>query len=229
MTDSVDESPAVPASTHPQSPMTFSTSIPMEGIPDIAMASDSDTDDDPEDADHSSTPLRPPRYPKGKDINGNQWMTLGDITGLHHLPVRCCECDGDANASLHDRLMKMGLYGATHDDPHTAFTFRLLDDYDLTNLETKCTAKAYFAKLSRLTFNCFPMNSPNRYRELMRVSREWRNLKARKRAGFGYSDAPSPELGGLALFCPACPQPGVNLPQDWEEDPDRRAILSSCY
>ncbi|KAK7696324.1 hypothetical protein QCA50_000978 [Cerrena zonata] len=220
--DSPGESSA-PGGMHTLSDVVNSTPFPTEGIPDIAMASDSDTDDEPEDADRRSTPLRPPRYPKGKDMNGNQWMTLGDITGIHHLPVHYCECNGNRGMSLHNHLIKMGLYGATHDDPHTAFTFRLLDDYNLTNLETKCSAEAYFGKLSRLTFNCFPMNCPDRYRELMRISREWRNLKARRWAGFGYRNAPDPERGGLALFCAACPQPGVNLPQDWDKDSDRQA------
>ena len=27
-----------------------------------------------------------------------------------------------------------------------------------------------------------------------------------------------PGLGDLAVLCPACPQPGLNLPEDWEDD-----------
>ena len=26
-----------------------------------------------------------------------------------------------------------------------------------------------------------------------------------------------PSSGSMAIFCPACPQPGVNLPGDWKE------------
>jgi len=26
----------------------------------------------------------------------------------------------------------------------------------------------------------------------------------------------TPEDGTMAIFCPACPQPGVNLPEDWQ-------------
>ena len=25
----------------------------------------------------------------------------------------------------------------------------------------------------------------------------------------------------LANYCPACPQPGINLPEDWKDDPNR--------
>jgi len=54
----------------------------------------------------------------------------------------------------------------------------------------------------------------------MRVSRQWRDLLARKRFGFGHETNKLPGIGDLALFCPACPQPGVNLPAGWQNDPD---------
>ena len=60
----------------------------------------------------------------------------------------------------------------------------------------------------------------NRYRELMCVSRQWRDLLVRKRFGFGHETNRLPGNGDLALFCPACPQPDVNLPADWKNDPD---------
>jgi hypothetical protein len=50
----------------------------------------------------------------------------------------------------------------------------------------------------------------DRYRELMRVARMWRQLKAYKWQGFGHR-SDSPKDGALALFCPACPQPGINI------------------
>jgi len=60
----------------------------------------------------------------------------------------------------------------------------------------------------------------NRYRELMRISWQWRDLLVRKRFGYGHEMDKIPGNGGLALFCPACPQPGINIPSNWEEDPD---------
>jgi hypothetical protein len=55
----------------------------------------------------------------------------------------------------------------------------------------------------------------------MRVSRQWRDLLARKRFGYGHDTDKKPGNGDLALFCPACPQPGVNLPDDWKNEPDQ--------
>jgi hypothetical protein len=64
------------------------------------------------------------------------------------------------------------------------------------------------------TLSCYQ----NRYRELLRVSRQWRNLKEWKWFGFGHRrEIPGP--AELALFCPACPQPGLNLPDTWKDDP----------
>jgi hypothetical protein len=61
----------------------------------------------------------------------------------------------------------------------------------------------------------------DRYRELMRISRQWRDLLVRKRFGFGHDIHRIPGPGDLALFCPACPQPGINLPDEWERGPDQ--------
>jgi hypothetical protein len=52
------------------------------------------------------------------------------------------------------------------------------------------------------------------------VSRQWRNLLALKQFGFGH-EGNQPANGELAFFCPACPQPGANLPNDWQTNPDK--------
>ena len=54
------------------------------------------------------------------------------------------------------------------------------------------------------------------------VIRMWRDLMNRLRAGFAHDPALtiSPTPGSLALYCPSCPQPGVNLPENWHEDKD---------
>ena len=66
----------------------------------------------------------------------------------------------------------------------------------------------------------------------MRISRQWNDLNMRKHSGIGH-DPSSPWVnrpGGLALFCTACPQPGINLPENWKALPDqwrfRRAFVA---
>jgi hypothetical protein len=55
----------------------------------------------------------------------------------------------------------------------------------------------------------------------MRIVREWRHLKMLKRAGRGHDPAGvgNTKSGECAVLCPACPQPGRNLPDKWEEAP----------
>jgi len=54
----------------------------------------------------------------------------------------------------------------------------------------------------------------------MRLTRQWRNLKDWAWFGFGHEER-EPGEGELALFCAVCPQAGINLPDDWLDDPDR--------
>jgi Kyakuja-Dileera-Zisupton transposase len=59
----------------------------------------------------------------------------------------------------------------------------------------------------------------------MRVSRQMRKLQVSKHFGAVYGT--SSGQGNLAIFCPSCPQPGINLPPDWRDLPSwvtRRTI-----
>jgi|SRR5882762_3349555 len=52
-----------------------------------------------------------------------------------------------------------------------------------------------------------------------------RKLQVSKRFGEVYGSSSTP--GNLTLFCPSCPQPGINLPPDWKNLPSwvtRRTI-----
>lgn len=44
-------------------------------------------------------------------------------------------------------------------------------------------------------------------------------------SGFGHDTGTEPQPGSLAIFCPACPQPGINLAKDWEKDQKRYLIV----
>lgn len=136
--------------------------------------------------------------------------------GVHRLPVYWCRCIGHAPDEF--QLLDIGMVPASFLRIHTAFTFHVLDDFLTDNLECKTSAMHYFQKLRKLTSPSFPQSVPDRYRELMRVSREWRHLKTLKWYGFGHEER-EPGPGELATFCPACPQPGINLPPDWRERP----------
>ena len=52
------------------------------------------------------------------------------------------------------------------------------------------------------------------------MAREWRDLHNRMRSGYFHDRPDTPINGGLALFCPACPQMGINIPTPAEWDPE---------
>ncbi|KAG2109222.1 hypothetical protein DEU56DRAFT_750018 [Suillus clintonianus] len=131
-----------------------------------------------------------------------------DTSGLHSLTIRLCQCPGAPSADM--QLFEIGLFPASFISPKTVFTFAVLDDFLLDNLECGTSAMNYYSKLRRVTSSVFPHLVPDRYRELMRVGRQWRQLKQLKWHGFGHEKR-KPKAGELALFCPACPQSGVNF------------------
>lgn len=81
-------------------------------------------------------------------------LTIVDVTGIHSLEVVWCRC---ANGATRDvQLLDMGLYPGSTKRPRTAFTFRVLDDYLLTNKECKTSGMNYYSKLRRVTNSAFP-------------------------------------------------------------------------
>jgi len=58
------------------------------------------------------------------------------------------------------QLMMAGLFPATFHDPKTAFTFWVLEDFHLDNLECKTTPSQFFSRLRRLTNDEFPNTVP---------------------------------------------------------------------
>ncbi|KAH9905103.1 uncharacterized protein B0H18DRAFT_964909 [Fomitopsis serialis] len=138
-----------------------------------------------------------------------------DVTGVHHVRVTFCQCSKPDSKPR--QLLALGLYPASVLAPRTAFTFRVLDDFLLANKISGIAAQSYFERLRRLTSNAFPARVPDRYRELLRTSRQWRNLKYRKWHGYGHGRGPVGP-GDLALGCVACPRPGVNLKDGWDRE-----------
>ncbi|KAG1842632.1 hypothetical protein DFJ58DRAFT_665743, partial [Suillus subalutaceus] len=142
-------------------------------------------------------------------------------SGVFTHNIAWCHCPG-SNSQQHLQLLRAGLFPASSTQPKTAFTFEVLDHFLIDALGCKTSARSFFEKLTRLTNNTFPDTVPDRYRALMRVSRLWRDLKNRKWFGFGHDVESGPGPGYLALFCPSCPQPGINMPLLWEQKYERQ-------
>jgi hypothetical protein len=65
------------------------------------------------------------------------------------------------------------------------------------------------------------------YREFRRMTRIWRWMKKLKWAGYAGSSMKVKDVkaGELAIFCPACPQQGINIPENWREDSARHVVI----
>ncbi|KAG1721504.1 uncharacterized protein EDB91DRAFT_1240303 [Suillus paluster] len=141
---------------------------------------------------------------EGDTINDTQLgvsnLVIVHSTGVYSHSVSWCQCPG-AEKAHHLDLMKAMLFPASLTCPQSAFTFDVLDNFLIDALECKTSAMSFYQKLRRFTNNAFPDKIPDQYRELMRVS--W----------------------DLALYCPACPQPGINLPTSWRYDYEEWLVM----
>ncbi|KAG1804565.1 hypothetical protein EV424DRAFT_1474441 [Suillus variegatus] len=129
--------------------------------------------------------------------NNKAMTTIVDKSGVHTHIVKYCTCP-EADAA-YIQLFNMGLFPASFIEPKTAFTFDVLNDFLLNNLECRTSAMNYYSKLRRMTTSVFPHLVPDHYQELMRVARQWRKLKLLKWNGFGHEEK-EVRPGDLALF-----------------------------
>ncbi|KAF8836301.1 hypothetical protein BDN67DRAFT_1014817 [Paxillus ammoniavirescens] len=116
------------------------------------------------------------------------------------------------------QLLQIGWYPATQKSPRTTFTFQSLESFRLMNLECKVKVMSFYKYLRRVTDPIVPHSMPDQYKEFLRISRQWRYLQNKLGFRFAHDSTVKVKDGDLAYFCPACPQPGVNLSEDWMED-----------
>jgi hypothetical protein len=178
----------------------------------------------PDGTAHSCTEHAAPH----SDSLNNPYVRVVHTSGLHYLPIVSCTClVGDEQ---HANLLSCRLIPASFTRYRTLFTGAVLDDFRMSNLECKVSAYQYFHKLRCLTNPESPAAVPSFYHELLRLSRLWRWIKKLKWAGYGHKtvDPTKPQAGELAIFCPACPQPGINVSPNWKRDPNRFVGHITC-
>ena len=97
----------------------------------------------------------------------------------------------------------------------------MMEHYHIQSLQGKISMYDYYESLERMADNTGTYRVPARYKEFMRVATQWRHLKMLKRAGRGHdpTGVNGTRDGELAVRCPTCPRPDVNLPNDWQNAP----------
>jgi hypothetical protein len=178
-------------------------------------------DPDPDTTTGSDNPF--PR-PKADGLNNNYVRVL-HTNGIHHLGLVTCSCHGQDTVALD--LFACRLLPASFVRIRTIFTVQLMDYFRLCNLELKASAYQFYQLIQRLTLPMGHSELVNLYHEFRRMSRLWRWMKKLKWAGYGHNkqDYLNPPAGSLSIFCPTCPQPALNLPENWKEDKNRYTNL----
>jgi len=156
-----------------------------------------------------------------KGSEGRDDVRVVHSNGIHRLLVVTCSCRGPDEAVLD--LAFSHFLPTTFTRLRTLFMTAVLDDFWVANLECKASANQYWQCLHRLTNPLSLDTVDNRYRELLRMSRLWRWMKKLKWAGFGNGQKKAADAAEaeLSIFCLACPQIGINIPDDWKDDLNR--------
>jgi hypothetical protein len=159
-----------------------------------------------------------------RDAFQNSYVRVVHTNGLHHLAMVSCRCRG-AECLPRD-LIACRLVPASFQNIRTLFSAQLLDFFRVCNLELKASAYSFYHLLRRLTMPMAPAEVANLYNEFRRMTRLWRWMKKLKWAGYGHNGKSTADIqaGELAIFCPACPQPGKNLPPDWKDDVNKYVL-----
>ncbi|KAI9056575.1 hypothetical protein FKP32DRAFT_1616036 [Trametes sanguinea] len=150
------------------------------------------------------------------------------IDGRHNVALAFCGCDNASRAGDHvQQLLRFDLYPATECEPNTVFTMALLEHYHIQSLQGKISMYDYYTTLERMTDNTGTTKMRDRYKAFMRVVAQFRHLKMLQRGGRAHdpSGVEGTKPGELAVRCPACPHPGINLPPNWESVSDDLKFL----
>ncbi|KAJ6474636.1 hypothetical protein C8R47DRAFT_986641, partial [Mycena vitilis] len=151
---------------------------------------------------------------------GRTGFVVLHTNGIHEVSVDFCGCDGAYDAGPHEiQLLRAGWFPATHEKPQTCATIAVLEKFHQDTLQSKMTMYDFYGVMEKLTDNT-GIKPPDRYHEWIRLCREFRHLMLLKRGGRGpaYSlGVDGTGQGELAIECPACPRPGINLPEGWEK------------
>ncbi|KAF9470706.1 hypothetical protein BDN70DRAFT_939490 [Pholiota conissans] len=139
------------------------------------------------------------------------------VNGFHRVGIDFCDCANPPHSRV--QLLRMGWFPATFDRPKTAFTFDLLRLFQKVTLQGKTTLYDFYHAIVQLTDTLQLEKSTDRYTEFQRAYHLWRHLSSLKHAARGHdpAGAAATSQGELVIECPACPHPGKNLPEEWED------------
>ncbi|KAJ7870848.1 hypothetical protein B0H13DRAFT_2236440 [Mycena leptocephala] len=180
-------------------------------------------------------------HPPGEDCDfrdGPHPFVVLENNGIHEIRVDFCGCLGAP--PVLDQLVNVGWFPATVKEPETCATLGLLRRFHTLNLQGRMPAYDFYNALEVLSDRAGMRDVPDRREQFTLMTREYRHLQMCKRAGRGHDGKGVPvkegsselaygidatQRGELAIACRACPHPGINLPEGWEDAPLDKAWL----
>ncbi|KDR83151.1 hypothetical protein GALMADRAFT_134646 [Galerina marginata CBS 339.88] len=156
-------------------------------------------------------------------------MRVLHVNGIHDVAIQYCGCS--RTIPQHLQLLRRGFYPATQLTVKTCATFELLSHLHILALTSKASTYDFYHALERMSESSGINRPSSRYRALFRIIMQWRHLKMLKWAGRGNDSTgvSGTQLGELAIRCPSCPYPGINLPTGWENAPPEMKFLYMLF
>ncbi|KAH6888259.1 hypothetical protein BKA70DRAFT_1121889 [Coprinopsis sp. MPI-PUGE-AT-0042] len=170
---------------------------------------------------HGSDPCPHPRR------SAEDHFVIVHSSGITSLCLDYCGCATGPSQVV--QLLRHRLFPATDGDPQTAATFEVLENFQMLSFTSKISALDFMTALRRRTDNTGTVLVPDRYRSFLRIMQVWRHIRLMKRSGRGYEPGAAETPGSCAVVCPACPIPGINLPQDWKDAPTNHRFLYRLF
>ena len=142
--------------------------------------------------------------------------TIVHTSRIQMASISYCGCEGQDKATKPrpQQLIRSGLYLASFKRTSSAFSVAVLKQFYHLCTQGKLTAHDFIASLRRLTNYGFLDDSKDCYREFMMAYRQFCFLRS-LRWSHRRADKILPE-GSLAIECPACPQPKMNMDPIWK-------------
>ncbi|KAL0576155.1 hypothetical protein V5O48_005823 [Marasmius crinis-equi] len=162
-------------------------------------------------------------------VKGHIKLRILHVNGIHHVEVRFCGCEKKVDHYI--QLLRRKIYPASTMDGRikTCATFEFLDNLQVHSFTSKCSTYDYYRSAELQTDGTGLRLPSSRYRQLMRMIRQWRYLHMLIRSGAGHQlesvTGDAAVEGRLILRCPSCPHPGINLPRGWNLDSPANRLL----
>jgi len=146
-------------------------------------------------------------------------MLVLHTNGIHEVTIQYCNCE--RAIPQHIQLLRRRFYPSSQISVKTCSTFELLDHLHKLALATKASTYDFYRALEKSTTNLGIDIPKSWYRPLFRSILQWRHLKMLKWGGRAHDSegAAKTKPGELAIRCPSCPWPGINMEEGWENAP----------